>query len=106
MWLCEDFILYTFDTVALLKQPDERHTYLVQGEKVQQLICAHALEARVLLADHSVRYAHLKLLQTHDLLLQSATSDQTIHVHHTFLKPRRAQAFIFLAESKARHFHK
>lgn len=75
MGLCEYFILYGIYMVVLLKQNDMRHIYLVQSEKVQQLLCPHALEAAVLLADYRVSYAHLKLLQAHDLLLQSATSD-------------------------------
>lgn len=72
-----------------------RHTCLVQGEQVQQLLGAHALKAGILLADHRISYAHLKLLQTHDLLLQRATGDQPIHVHHTFLKPRHAVMLYF-----------
>ncbi len=61
-------------------------TDIVQCEEVEQLFCAHALQAGVLLADDCICNGHLKFLQTHDLLLQGAPCDETIHIHHTFLK--------------------
>lgn len=63
-----------------------RATDLVQGEEVEELVGAHTLQAGVLLADDRVGDVHLELLQAHDLLLQGATRDQTIHVHHAFLQ--------------------
>lgn len=63
-------------------------SHLVQSEEVEELVGAHALHAGVVLADDGVGDAHLELLQTHDLLLQRAPSDQSVHVHHPFLRGR------------------
>lgn len=60
-------------------------SHLVQSEEVEELVGAHALQAGVVLADDGVGDAHLELLQTHDLLLQRAPSDQSVHVDHPFL---------------------
>lgn len=60
-------------------------SHLVQSEEVEELVGAHALQAGVVLADDSVGNAHLEFLQTHDLLLQCAPSDQPVHVDHPFL---------------------
>lgn len=49
------------------------------------MVCAHALHAGVVLADYSVSDAHLEFLQTHDLLLQRASSDQPVHIDDPFL---------------------
>lgn len=61
-------------------------SHLVECEEVEELVCAHALQAGVLLAYNSVSDAHLELLQSHDLLLQRASCDQPVHVHHPFLQ--------------------
>lgn len=60
-------------------------SHLVQSEEVEELVCAHALQAGVVLADHRVGDAHLEFLQTHDLLLQCASCDQPVHVDDPFL---------------------
>lgn len=64
---------------------DTWKSHLVESEEVEELVCAHALQARVLLADDSVGDAHLEFLQSHDLLLQRASRDQPVHVHNPFL---------------------
>lgn len=68
-------------------------TDLVQCEEVEKLVCAHTLQTGVLLADDRIRDGHLKFLQTHDLFLQRASCDETIHIDHTFLKPTNMQSF-------------
>lgn len=73
------FLLLSLASVSL------RGSHLVQSEEVEELVCAHALQAGVVLADDSVGDAHLEFLQTHDLLLQCASCDQPVHVHHSFL---------------------
>lgn len=64
---------------------ESRRSDLVQSEEVEELVGAHALQAGVVLADDSVGDAHLEFLQTHDLLLQCAPSDQPVHIDHPFL---------------------
>lgn len=59
--------------------------HLVESEEVEELVCAHAVQARVLLADDGVGDAHLEFLQSHDLLLQCSSGDQPVHVHNPFL---------------------
>lgn len=60
-------------------------SHLVQTKEVEELVCAHALQAGIVLADDSVGDAHLELLQTHDLLLQCASCDQPVYVDDPFL---------------------
>lgn len=60
-------------------------SHLVQCEQVEQLVCAHALHAGVVLADDRVSDAHFELLQAHDLLLQRASCDQPVYVDDPFL---------------------
>jgi hypothetical protein len=54
-------------------------------EEVEQLRGVHGLEALIVLVDHAVGDVELELLQTHNLLLQGAARDQTIHIHRLLL---------------------
>lgn len=72
----------------------------VQSEEVEELVCAHALKARVLLANDRVGDAHLEFLQTHYLLLQRASCDQSVHVHNPFL--RRNKTMLSGSSGRAR----
>lgn len=80
--------------------------YLVKSEQIKKLLCSHALQACIFLADHCICNIHFELLKTHDLLFQSSPGYQAIHINNTFLKEKKhTQLKSIILGYSGKHFH-